>query len=94
MPQMVHVYDMEVASLEDAVPRRNLDKRARGYGAALTKHIKEGLLRGEYDRCSSAVSINFFIRHGLITVDDEPDYAEIETRLHRRLPFPVAPRLV
>ncbi|KAJ2986924.1 hypothetical protein NUW58_g4800 [Xylaria curta] len=34
------------------------------------------------------VVVDFFVRHGIITPDNEPDYAEILRRLHRKLPFP------
>lgn len=37
---------------------------------------------------ASAVLIDFFIRHGLLTPENEPDYIEIMARLHRRFEFP------
>ncbi|KAM0525964.1 hypothetical protein ACHAPS_004244 [Verticillium nonalfalfae] len=32
--------------------------------------------------------IDFLIRHGILTQDNEPDFDEIKLRLHRELPFP------
>jgi hypothetical protein len=31
--------------------------------------------------------VDFLIRHGIITPENEPDFVEISMRLHRRLPF-------
>jgi hypothetical protein len=36
------------------------------------------------------VMVDFFVRHGLITAENEPDYLEISSRLHRRLEYPTA----
>jgi hypothetical protein len=34
--------------------------------------------------------MDFFIRHGILTKDNEKDYDEIVSRIHRELDFPVA----
>lgn len=34
------------------------------------------------------VAIDFMIRHGFITADNEPDYIELSYHIHRKLPFP------
>ena len=40
------------------------------------------------------VLLDFLIRHGIITADNEKNYADILPRLHRRLPFStVIPRI-
>jgi hypothetical protein len=31
--------------------------------------------------------IDFFVRHGLITPENEKHYSEIVARVHRRMPF-------
>jgi hypothetical protein len=33
--------------------------------------------------------LDFFIRHGIISADNEEDFVEIRQRMHRRLPFSV-----
>ena len=53
--------------------------------------IQEALSRGEFKTNSAVVMLDFFIRHGIITSDNEKDYVEIMQRMHRRLPFPTAP---
>lgn len=34
------------------------------------------------------VLLSFFVRRGILTPENEPDYIEIVSRLHRRLEFP------
>jgi hypothetical protein len=53
--------------------------------------VKEALSRAEFKTNSAVVMIDFFIRHGIITADNEKDYVEIVQRMHRRLPFPTVP---
>jgi hypothetical protein len=44
-------------------------------------------LRGEFRPDSAAVLVEYLIRHGFITPENEPEFVEINVRLHRRLPF-------
>lgn len=55
--------------------------------------VKTALLRREFKTNSAAVMIEFFIRHGVVTAENERDSTEINMRLHRTLPFKTAPRL-
>ena len=48
---------------------------------ALGTYISSLFFHTDYQ---STVLIDFFMRHGYITPDNEPDYAEIITRLHGR----------
>jgi hypothetical protein len=34
--------------------------------------------------------IDFFIRHGILSAENEPDYLDIVARLHRRMEHPTA----
>lgn len=89
-PDMVHVYDMEVA--EHIVPKPHDDEVKEFYLMTIDE-VKTALLREEFKTNSAAVMIDFFIRHGIITADSERDYPEMSMRLHRTLPFATAPRL-
>jgi hypothetical protein len=53
--------------------------------------IMEQMLTQSYKPNCCLVMIDFFVRHGIITEENEPDYVELVTRLRRRLPIPVAP---
>jgi len=39
------------------------------------------------------VMLDFFIRHGILTAENESDFEEIKRRLHRELEFPGPHRL-
>lgn len=70
-PDMVHVYDVEVA--EDVIPKPH-DGEVKEFYLMTPDEIKTALLRKEFKTNSAAVMIDFFIRHGIITADNERDY--------------------
>ncbi|KAI9649644.1 hypothetical protein NHQ30_002225 [Ciborinia camelliae] len=85
---MVYVYDLEVG--EDIVPKP-CDDEVKGFYLWDVEKVKEELLNGGFKTNSAVVMIDFFIRHGIITAENEKDYTEIVMRMHRKLPFPTAP---
>ncbi|KAF2457116.1 hypothetical protein BDY21DRAFT_344973 [Lineolata rhizophorae] len=88
-PDCVYLYDLEVA--EDVVlkPRDDEVKEFYLWGVEETKRA---LLNEEFKTNSAVVMIDFFVRHGIITQENEKDYVEIIVRMHRKLPFPTTPR--
>lgn len=89
-PDMVYVYDMELT--EDVIPKPH-DDEVKEFYLLTPDEVKEALLKNEFKTNSAAVMIDFFIRHGIISADNERDYPEMSMRLHRTLPFATAPRL-
>ncbi len=89
VPDVLYVYDLEVGP--DVVPRPR-DDEVEAFHLWDVPRVREALLRGEFKTNSASVMVDFFVRHGLITDDNEPDYLEILTRLHRVLPMPLTPR--
>lgn len=85
VPDIVYVYDLEVGA--DVVCRQN-DEEVKEFSLMTVEEVKEGLFKGEFKTNSAVVMIDFFIRHGIITAENEKHYAEIMARMHRRLPFP------
>lgn len=53
--------------------------------------VKQAMFNEEFKPNCTLVMIDFFIRHGIITEENEADYLELAARLRRRLPVPVAP---
>ena len=49
--------------------------------------LKVALSRGEFTPANGCIILDFFIRHGILTFENEPDYIEIAARLHRRHDF-------
>jgi len=87
-PNIIYVYDLEVGP--DVVCRQN-DEEVKEFYLMTVEEVKEALFRGEFKTNSAVIMIDFFMRHGIITVENEKHYTEIMSRMHRRLPFPTAP---
>lgn len=45
------------------------------------------MAEGQFKPNCAMVLLDFFVRHAILTPDNEADYAEIVSRLHRKLPF-------
>jgi len=68
------------------------DDEVKEFNLMTIDEVKEGLASVEFKTNSALVMIDFFIRHAIITAENEKNYAEILSRLHRRLPLPTAPQ--
>ncbi|ETS82565.1 hypothetical protein PFICI_04441 [Pestalotiopsis fici W106-1] len=88
VPDVLYCYDLEVG--QDVIPKPQ-DNEVEGFYLMSVDQVKESLLREEFKTNCASVMIDFFIRHGVITDDNEPDYLDIVTRLHRPLPVPTTP---
>lgn len=89
IPDMLYVYDLELAA--DVVPTPK-DDEVKEFYLMTIEEVEKALRYGEFKVNSAVVMIDFFIRHGIVTEENEEDYAEICMRMHRRLPFPVSNR--
>ncbi|KAH8890146.1 putative thiamine pyrophosphokinase [Thozetella sp. PMI_491] len=87
-PGILYVYDLEVA--EDFV-LRPVDDDIQSFHLMGVDEVKAAMLRGEFKPSCATVMVDFFVRHNLITPENEPDYVDIVMRLHRKLPFRTAP---
>jgi len=86
-PECQYVYDLELSS--DVTPTPG-DDEAVDFQLLTVEEVREGLALGEFKPNCALVLLEFFIRHGIVTAENEPDYIEIVSRLHRRLEFPTA----
>jgi 8-oxo-dGTP pyrophosphatase MutT (NUDIX family) len=77
-PDVIYVYDLELP--EDTNCRQN-DEEVKEFYLMTIDEVKEGLTSAEFKTNSALVMIDFFIRHGIITAENEKDYAEIIARL-------------
>lgn len=87
-PGVLYVYDLEVA--ED-VMFKPVDGDIEAFTLMNVQQVQSALRKGEFKPSCAMVMLDFLIRHGLITAENEPDYQEIVSRLHRRLPFRTRP---
>ncbi|RJE23301.1 NUDIX domain protein [Aspergillus sclerotialis] len=90
LPEAQYLYELKLD--QDIVPRPN-DSEVEDFRLWNVDQVLEALSRGLFKPNSAVVVIEFFIRHGIIKPETEPNYREIIMRLHRRLPFPTAVRL-
>ncbi|KAI1490807.1 NUDIX hydrolase domain-like protein [Biscogniauxia mediterranea] len=86
VPDVLYVYDLEVAP--GVVVPRPRDGEVHEFRLCTVPQVRDALLRGEFKTNSAAVMVDFFVRHGLVTAEDEPDFLDILARLHRPLPVP------
>lgn len=86
-PECQHVYDMEVSP--EIIPKP-CDNEVEDFYLWTVEEVQKALVAGKFKPNCAAVLMDFFIRHGILTAENEKDYVEIVSRLHRKLPFPTS----
>ncbi|PVU90188.1 hypothetical protein BB560_006230 [Smittium megazygosporum] len=84
-PETQYVYDLELP--QDFVPIP-VDGEADSFELLDMERLKLRMLSGEYKPNCLCVVVDFMIRHGYITPENEPDYLNIIDSIHRSIPFP------
>lgn len=89
-PDVVYLYDLEVCSDVVPVPQ---DGEVKEFYLMSAGEVKTALAGGEFKTNSAVVMVEFLVRHGLVRAEEvgEGVLVELGQRMHRRLPFPVAP---
>jgi 8-oxo-dGTP pyrophosphatase MutT (NUDIX family) len=88
IPVVLYNFDIELPEHIEPKPQ---DDEVEAFYLWDLEQIKEAMINKEFKTNCAAVMIDFFIRHGIITDENEEDYLEILTRLHRPLPVPTSP---
>lgn len=86
-PEVQFTYEMELP--RDITPQAG-DNEAEEITLMSVDRLKSALAAGEFTPANGCIVLDFFIRHGIITYEQEKDYIEIASRLHRPLAFPTA----
>ncbi|KAL8699001.1 MAG: hypothetical protein Q9224_001607, partial [Gallowayella concinna] len=89
-PEVQFVYDMEVGP--DVVPTP-CDDEVENFRLWTVEEVQGAISQGLFKPNCALLLLDFFIRHGILTAQNEEDYVEIVSRLHRKLPFPTATAL-
>ena len=84
-PEVQYVYDLELP--EDTIPKPGDDEVEEFYLWGV-EEVQEAMRRGEFKPNCALVVLDFLVRHGILTTENERDYIEIVSRLHRKLEFP------
>lgn len=86
-PEVEYIYDIKLPA--DVIPTP-CDSEVEEFNLWTIEQCKQALANGEFKPNCAITLIDFFIRHGVLTPENEPDYLEIVARVHRRLEFPTA----
>lgn len=86
-PEVEYIYDLAFESESDHVPHP-VDGEAESFTLMSIDEIRDCIMRGEFKPNCAVVLIDFMIRHGIVTVENEPNYLQVVAHLHRRFPFP------
>ncbi|CAK7274073.1 hypothetical protein SEPCBS119000_005983 [Sporothrix epigloea] len=84
-PECQWVYDLPLPA---AVVPRPKDGEVESFMLCSVAEVREQLAQGLFKPNCAAVLIDFLMRHGLLSGDDESAFETIASRLHRVLPFP------
>ena len=85
-PECQYVYDLELPAT--VVPKPQ-DDEVESFSVMDVEEIQERMAAGEFKPNCAVIMLDFFVRHGILREDNEMDYVEIVSRLHRRLEFPI-----
>jgi 8-oxo-dGTP pyrophosphatase MutT (NUDIX family) len=83
-PGVQYVYDLEVPETVELKPSEEEHKEFNLWDVS---EVMGTIHNKEYKPSCALVLIDFLIRHGFITAENEPNFAEIISRIHRKLPF-------
>ena len=84
-PECEYIYDLKLDP--DTIPKPN-DTEVEDFRLWTVDEVKQALSNGEFKSNCAVVVIDFFIRHGILTPENEKDYLEILARSHRRHEIP------
>lgn len=85
-PEVEYIYDLEFLSESENAPHP-VDGEAEDFQLMSIDEVRLRVLAGEFKPNCGLVIADFLIRHGHVTPENEPNYMEIVSRLHRRFPF-------
>ena len=88
-PECQFVYDLDM-SAEKGMEFKPNDEEVEKFEIMNVEQVKEALGKALFKPNCALVMLDFLVRHGVYSKENEPNLAEIVSRLHRRLEFPMA----
>jgi len=88
-PECQYVYDLDLSG-EKGIECKPHDEEVEKFEIMNVEQVQEALGRALFKPNCALVMLDFLIRHGVYSKENEPNFAEIVSRLHRRLEFPMA----
>lgn len=84
-PECHRIFDAQLPADFTPVPREG---EVAEYRLCSVPEVQADLAAGRFKPNCGLVMLDFFIRHGIVTEENEVHYEEIQRRLRRELPFP------
>ncbi|KAH7158814.1 NUDIX hydrolase domain-like protein [Fusarium sp. MPI-SDFR-AT-0072] len=84
-PECQWLYDLELPN--DVIPQPK-DGEAEKFDLCDVNRVKADLAEGRFKSNCALVTLDFFIRHGILTDENEPEIDQIKRRVRRDIPFP------
>lgn len=84
-PECQYVYDLELPS--HVIPKPN-DNEVEEFYLWTVEEVQNHMAKGEFKPNCALLLLDFFIRHRILTPENEKNYEEINRRIHRDLEFP------
>lgn len=88
-PNVLYVYDLELGEGMQPQPK---DGEVEEFYLMTVEEVTKAMMGGEFKPNCCLVMLDFFVRHGIITSENEKDYLDIVMGLRRKLPMPMTPR--
>ncbi|KUM64238.1 hypothetical protein ACN42_g2878 [Penicillium freii] len=85
-PEIEYTYELELDPSTIPKPR---DSEVECFSLYTVDEVLYALKRGQFKPNSAIVIVEFLIQHGILNAENEPDYSEILSHLHRKLEFPL-----
>ncbi|KAF9213908.1 hypothetical protein BGZ59_004635 [Podila verticillata] len=79
------MYDLELPLGLTPMP---CDSEVEDFRLWTIDKVLTAIRAGEFKPNCACACLHFMIRHGVLTPENEPDYFEIDQRLHRRIEYP------
>ncbi|MCJ1472347.1 hypothetical protein MMC13_000994 [Lambiella insularis] len=86
-PEVQFVYDLELST---DIALKPSDDEVQSFNLCSVEEVQDAMARGDFKPNCALVLLDFFVRHGIFTAENEQHYVEIVSRLHRKLPFPTS----
>jgi 8-oxo-dGTP pyrophosphatase MutT (NUDIX family) len=86
-PEIQWVYDLELPADGSVIPTPK-DGEVESFSLHTVEEIQEQLAEGRWKPNCAMIMLDFFVRHGIYTPENEPHYRDICERTHRFIPFP------
>lgn len=84
-PKVVYIFEMKLVT--DIKPQADSDE-VEAMTLMDVEELKNALATGQFAPTQSCAVLDFLIRHGIVTAENESNLIEISSRLHRRHVFP------